>query len=230
MKIKSIILVLFILAACKKKEPPTSTDTPSHSLAYQADFPSAPIAISDSAALLCKFKSSSYWIFQDSISNSIDTLVMTQEPITDGSISFLSLGGCELESRLMALRFKGESSIILSEMRFHLQNDVMLFASPYFYTQGGQAMPAIWLKNNKTKGFVRHDSLLLNGQLYRGVGQSYAIEFITTRGNNDTTRMYPFTLTLYFCPGAGFLQFDLRDLVNNNLFARWKLMKGMPVL
>ena len=70
-----IFLIVFLFTQCKKKEENTGTSQ-SYSTTGPPPCPTSPIPISDTNMLKCKFKPGTYWVFQDSLTYNIDTLVV----------------------------------------------------------------------------------------------------------------------------------------------------------
>jgi hypothetical protein len=220
--------LFFICAACKKNKQQAPAGE-QHSLGHPITCPATPAPIVNQNMVACKFKPGTFWVFKDSVTNNIDTLLVQDLAQSDHSRQFDANGGpCYVETFYAKAIFKNDTGNVLISMDYILQERGFVLLSKFFWTSGGQQFPYVYtdypifnLDNSKdTISFKIRDSLFIGDRYYKKVGESYAVQFVSENPN----RMYCQSLKTYFNPEFGFLQFDLRDRLTGQLTGRRKII------
>ena len=219
-----IFLIVFLFTQCKKKEENTGTSQ-SYSTTGPPPCPTSPIPISDTNMLKCKFKPGTYWVFQDSLTNNIDTLVVKTLGPYSGNVPYgIPSYWCPVEKVLMEAVFKNDTGNVLIKMNYVIMNDGFFLNSDFFWTSGGQPVPYAFKSTNVNPSYKTWDSLYIYNQYYKNVGVSYDIQFTSVEYQFNPTTMYCQSLKSYFNTEFGFLQFDLRNRLTWQLTGRRKII------
>jgi hypothetical protein len=227
------LLFLFIaITACKKDKVSTGSPTPSKAPPACQARPT--IYITDSVLVSLKYKAGSFWVLKDSLSETIDTLLVESAESTKSVFSPHYTGCDSSEVYVMTLTLKQEDDeaikkifacvfprgfILFSEYMWNGSRPLVLYRSyPYFATTDEYA------------NYTLRDSTWIGGMQYENVCESSYLEFTTTPKNSNPTRMYENKLKVYFHPSFGVLQLDLRNFISGKLTGRKQVISKNIVL
>src|SRR4051812_26083630 len=127
-----ICLIVFLFTQCRKKEEKTETSS-NYSTTGPSPCPTSPIPISDTNMLKCKFKAGTFWVFQDSLTNNIDTLIVKTLGSYSGSVPYgIPSYWCPVEKLLMEAIFKNDTGNVLIKINYVIMNDGFFLNSDFF--------------------------------------------------------------------------------------------------
>jgi hypothetical protein len=216
------ILSIFIFSECKKdNNNPSSGGLPCH---CPPACPNPPTPITDTNMLKCKFKAGTFWVFKDSLTNNIDTLLVESLSSYSNGVPGIPGSYCPVERLSMKTVFKNDTGNVLIHFTYVITNDGFILNNDFFWVAGAQPLPYAFNSFNVGTTYKTWDSLFVFDRYYKKVGESYAVQFTSTEYINNPTRMYCQSFKSYFNTEFGFLQFDLRDRLTGLLTGRRKII------
>jgi hypothetical protein len=228
-----IIFIAFSFASCKKKEEQSKSQQSSVAATTSTSHGPPPCTstvteyISDYRVVLCKFKVGSYWVFQDSITNLIDTLLLQSENTT--FIPGPQYSCKQTERSVLKMALKNEPEHVLKTMDYEVWPDGVVMESEYFWTSGSQPKPYLYTQYTNISQSVLIDSIFIYDRYYKQVRESIAYQFTQESKYASPVHMFPNSLKTYFNAEFGPLRFDLRDRITNQLTGRRKVISRFIV-
>lgn len=208
-----------LLLACKKQDPAAVAE-----IKPLGPGPCTPVLyeITNPDLLQCKFKAGSFWIYKDSLSSAIDTLVMEEAwELVGGDLYYITT--C-VRSRIynMRMTMRQETDATIKTFTYAVYPTALVAWNPYYWYAGEKILPALMKVSNPKEAYIKfHDSLWLGGQKYMKVSESQEFQFVQALNPN---LLATFKRIVYFTSDQGPVQFDLRDRITGALIRREQLI------